>query len=66
MNEVEDRQIFDVVDEGLKEITDKLKFFGWCSNYHLFIERLLFRVDNTAENFFEKHKSYSFSTCQWF
>ena len=56
MKEVETRQIFDVVDEGLKGITNKLKFLCWCSNYHLSIKRLLFRIDNHAVKLMEKIK----------
>ena len=48
LNEVEARKILDVVDEAFKEIKSKLKSFGWCANYHVFVERLLFRVDNHA------------------
>ena len=48
LNEVEARQILDVVDETFKEIKNKLKSLGWCANYRVFVEKLLFRVDNHA------------------
>ena len=37
LNEVEVRQILDVVDEAFKEIKNKLKSLGWCGNYHVFV-----------------------------
>ena len=48
LNEVEARKILNVVNEAFKEIKKTLKSLGWCANYHVFVERLLFCVDNHA------------------